>query len=213
MAKTNPAEDEALRRRVLAEMEGEMTNKERVERDDWLLLLFSKQHSKESEVAAHNYNVNLFNSLLSYARKVKELSSMRPRYFVNQENGDLIVEVEARRFGLIPVEMRSGSQMEANTVIDELEIDSDTDIDLTDQGYDELDEDDWFLLSFQNIGRINHITASLTLELDELERTYDEVIQFEERSGLRLIFYVLGDPDDEDKGLSFAVEKKEAMGF
>lgn len=99
-------DDEALRRQVLEEMGGEETNAEKVSRDDWLLMLFSKEHKKESEIAAHNYNVALFNSLLSYARKVRELSSKRPQYFINQETGDLIVEVESKRFGLIPPEMR-----------------------------------------------------------------------------------------------------------
>jgi hypothetical protein len=209
-------EDESLRRRVVEEMaEGEQEQEERaekVDRDDWLHTLFSKEHQKESEIAAHNFNVALFNSLLSYARKVRDLSSKRPMYFINQETGDLVIEVETKRFGLIPPEIRSSTNTASDMSIDNLLIDSDEEIELVDQGYEILDEDDWFLLSFQNVNNINQITAKLSIELEELDVIREEVMTFEERSGLSIDFYFIGDSED-DPGLSYSVRKKRKMGF
>lgn len=97
--------------------------------------------------------------------------------------------------------------------IDNLLIESDEELELVDQGYDILDEDDWFLLSFQNVNNINQITVRLTVELEELSATYEEVMLFEERSGLKIDFYFIGDIEGEDPTLSYGVGKKSPVGF
>lgn len=201
MAKTNPAEDEALRQRVLAELgkvKEDEASIEKIDEAEWMKLLLIERFSLKMRIDEHNSMVQQFNFTLELGRQVEKVSGLRPRYFVHREEGYPVIEIDSKRYGFIRPDSEA-DQPDESVMEDEID----------EEGLEELDADEWFLVSFQIIANLNRISERLSVEIMENIAKQEEIESIKEKSGLRVTF--LYNPDTGELG--YGIEKKEPMGF
>lgn len=198
----NPANNENLRRRIWAEIEDHDEEDGLVEIDEveWMLQLLEERVNIKMIIDQHDFQVSQMNTLLDFGRQAEEISGLRPRYFIygEGENSYPVIEVEEKKY-FFPMrdEVKEGY---ANATLDEEE---------DEVSFQEIDADEWFLISFNIISNLNRTSEGLGVDLTDNHAKQEAVELIKERSGIRVRFFI----DRTTGSLTYSAEKKRGMGF
>lgn len=221
MSKSNP-EDESLRRRVLASLEedsnlseklinGKAESKTRISKEEFLMFLLQEKYDLSVKGNKHNLNVAQINTLTAHATRLNEISGLKVYYYFDSETNSLSIEAESNYLGMLPEEtIIKGVNLELEEEVPiSLKQDTDSNKDVDEDNYQEVDKTDFFLIASQIINYLNRITEEINHSLVSIDAILVEVEEFEEQSGVQLEFYW----DNVNEQPVYVVGKKRPMGF